>query len=112
MAGDVWSGQSETSARMSGRRMPSRDRRKDSIRKFAAGRKGRIRAAAGRGDAALMISLCRGRPSRIDRLSASAAKPPRQIAKGRRAMADIVYVVIGLLFFALMGVYAVACDRL
>jgi len=27
-------------------------------------------------------------------------------------MADIVYVVIGLLFFALMGVYAVACDRL
>ena len=27
-------------------------------------------------------------------------------------MADIVYVVIGLLFFALMGVYALACDRL
>jgi len=27
-------------------------------------------------------------------------------------MADIVYVVIGLLFFALMGGYAVACDRL
>jgi len=59
-----------------------------------------------------MISLCPDRPSRIDRLSASAAKPLRQIAKGRRVMADIVYVVIGLLFFALMGVYAVACDRL
>jgi len=27
-------------------------------------------------------------------------------------MADIVYVVIGLLFFALMAIYAVACDRL
>jgi len=27
-------------------------------------------------------------------------------------MADIVYVVVGLLFFALMGVYAFACDRL
>jgi len=27
-------------------------------------------------------------------------------------MADIVYVVIGLVFFAGMGVYAVACDRL
>jgi len=27
-------------------------------------------------------------------------------------MADIAYVVIGLLFFAVMGVYALACDRL
>jgi len=27
-------------------------------------------------------------------------------------MADIDYVVVGLLFFTLMGVYAVACDRL
>jgi len=27
-------------------------------------------------------------------------------------MADIVYVVIGLLFFSLMAIYAVACDRL
>jgi hypothetical protein len=59
-----------------------------------------------------MISLCAGQPSHIDRLSVRAAKPPRQIAKGRRVMADIVYVVIGLLFFALMGAYAVACDRL
>jgi hypothetical protein len=59
-----------------------------------------------------MISLCPRRPSRIDRLLASAAKRPRQIAKGRRVMADIVYVVIGLLFFSLMAIYAVACDRL
>jgi hypothetical protein len=59
-----------------------------------------------------MTSLCADRPSRIDRLSASAAEPPRQLAKGRRAMADIVYVVVGLLFFALMAAYAVACDRL
>ena len=59
-----------------------------------------------------MISLCPDRASRIDRLSASAAKAARLISKGRRAMADIVYVVIGLLFFALMAVYAVACDRL
>jgi hypothetical protein len=29
-----------------------------------------------------------------------------------RAMADVVYLVIGVLFFVLMGVYAVACDRL
>jgi len=27
-------------------------------------------------------------------------------------MADVVYLVIGVLFFVLMGVYAVACDRL
>jgi hypothetical protein len=59
-----------------------------------------------------MISLCHGRPSRIDRLSAPAAKPPRQVSRGRRVMADIVYVVIGLIFFAVMGLYAVACERL
>jgi hypothetical protein len=59
-----------------------------------------------------MKSLWLGRPSHIDRLSALAANTARQITKGRRVMADIVYVVIGLLFFALMGVYAVACDRL
>ena len=97
---------------MSGRTMPIRDRRKASIRKFVARRKERIKAEAGGRGAALMNSLCRGHPSRIDRLSASAAKPPRQIAKGRRAMADIIYVVVGLLFFALMAAYAVACDRL
>jgi hypothetical protein len=92
--------------------MSIRDRRKASIRKFAAVCKERIKSGAGRRDVALMISLCRNHPSRIERLSASAAKPPRQIAKGRRALADIVYVVVGLLFFALMGLYAVACDRL
>jgi len=27
-------------------------------------------------------------------------------------MADILYLVLGLLFFALMGMYAIACDRL
>jgi len=27
-------------------------------------------------------------------------------------MADIIYVVVGLLFFALMAGYAIACDRL
>jgi hypothetical protein len=41
-----------------------------------------------------------------------APQTPGQIAKGRRVMADIDYVVVGLLFFTLMGVYAVACDRL
>ena len=59
-----------------------------------------------------MISLCLDRASRIDRLSASAPKPPRRISKGRRIMAYIVYIVVGLLFFALMAIYAVACDRL
>lgn len=34
------------------------------------------------------------------------------IALEVRAMADFVYLVIGVLFFVLMGVYAVACDRL
>ena len=34
------------------------------------------------------------------------------IALEVRAMADVVYLVIGVLFFVLMGVYAVACDRL
>jgi hypothetical protein len=97
---------------MSGRLTSIPDRRKDSIRKFAAERKERISADGRPGEAVLMISLCACQPSRIDRLSASAAKTPRQTAKGRRVMADIVYVVIGLLFFALMGVYAVACDRL
>jgi hypothetical protein len=28
------------------------------------------------------------------------------------AMADVVYLVIGLLFFAVMAGYAVACERL
>jgi hypothetical protein len=30
----------------------------------------------------------------------------------RFAMADVVYVVLGLLFFGLMGLYATACNRL
>jgi hypothetical protein len=30
----------------------------------------------------------------------------------RLAMADVVYVVLGLLFFGLMGLYATACSRL
>jgi hypothetical protein len=30
----------------------------------------------------------------------------------RFAMADIVYLVLGLLFFGLMAAYANACDRL
>jgi len=34
------------------------------------------------------------------------------IALEARAMADVVYVVIGVLFFVLMGAYTVACDRL
>jgi hypothetical protein len=38
------------------------------------------------------------------------AKAP--IALEVRAMADVVYLVIGVLFFVLMGGYAVACDRL
>jgi len=27
-------------------------------------------------------------------------------------MADVVYLVVGILFFALMGLYAAVCDRL
>jgi hypothetical protein len=30
----------------------------------------------------------------------------------RRAMADLIYLAIGVLFFVLMGVYATACGRL
>jgi hypothetical protein len=29
-----------------------------------------------------------------------------------REMADVVYIGIGIVFFVLMGLYAVACDRL
>jgi hypothetical protein len=29
-----------------------------------------------------------------------------------RAMADVIYLVLGLAFFGLMALYAVACDRL
>jgi hypothetical protein len=32
--------------------------------------------------------------------------------EARFAMADLVYVILGLLFFALMGAYANACNRL
>jgi hypothetical protein len=32
--------------------------------------------------------------------------------KWEAAMADIVYLVVGILFFAVMGLYAHACDRL
>jgi hypothetical protein len=28
------------------------------------------------------------------------------------AMADLIYLVVGILFFALMGLYAHACERL
>jgi len=32
--------------------------------------------------------------------------------KRRRAMADLIYLATGILFFVLMGVYAAACGRL
>jgi len=48
--------------------------------------------------------------SHIDRLQVPGAKA--QPALEVRAMADVVYLGIGVLFFVLMGVYAVACDRL
>lgn len=38
--------------------------------------------------------------------------PRPQFVRSSYAMLDVVYVVIGLLFFALMAGYAVACDRL
>jgi hypothetical protein len=34
------------------------------------------------------------------------------ILEARFAMADLIYVILGLLFFALMGAYANACSRL
>jgi hypothetical protein len=47
-------------------------------------------------------------------LNAYRLRPQNRRVKSQSgaAMADIVYVVVGLLFFALMGLYAVACDRL
>jgi hypothetical protein len=35
-----------------------------------------------------------------------------QFLRSRYPMLDVVYVVIGLLFFAVMAGYAVACERL
>jgi hypothetical protein len=41
------------------------------------------------------------------------AYSPRFVAgKEGPTMADFVYVAVGLAFFALMGLYAYACDRL
>jgi hypothetical protein len=46
----------------------------------------------------------------MDRLCGSGAKPG--LIWRRRAMADLVYLALGLLFFGLMGAYAIACNRL
>jgi len=42
---------------------------------------------------------------------ATQAQTPSVKWEGRE-MADIIYIGIGILFFVLMGLYAVACDRL
>jgi hypothetical protein len=55
-------------------------------------------------------SLWASASSHIDCLQVPGAKA--QPALEVRAMADVVYLGIGVLFFVLMGVYAVACDRL
>ncbi len=39
------------------------------------------------------------------------AQNPAVKSEGR-AMADVIYIAVGILFFVLMGLYAVACDRL
>ena len=36
----------------------------------------------------------------------------RSLRGGCLAMLDLVYLVVGILFFVLMGAYVVACDRL
>ena len=46
----------------------------------------------------------------MDRLRIYGAKA--RFLSGGAAMADLVYLVIGLLFFGLMGAYAHACTRL
>jgi hypothetical protein len=105
-------GQGETSAGMSRRQTPNRDLRKISIRKSAAAGKGVVRVDPVRADRPLQFPYAwTGLPALIAyRLRAQERRVEFQ--RRRRAMADIVYVVVGLLFFALMGVYAVACDRL
>jgi hypothetical protein len=47
---------------------------------------------------------------RIERLRPSGAKPGVKVEVCE--MADVVYIGIGILFFVLMGLYAVACERL
>jgi hypothetical protein len=39
------------------------------------------------------------------------AQEPRLNSESR-AMADVIYLVLGLAFFGLMALYASACDRL
>lgn len=58
-----------------------------------------------------MISLCEGPHCRIDRLRRQEARTGREIWR-RCVMADVVYLVVGILLFVVMGIYAVACDRL
>jgi hypothetical protein len=47
----------------------------------------------------------------MDRLRVFGAEQRRSIHRGA-VMADLIYLFLGLLFFGLMTVYAVACDRL
>jgi hypothetical protein len=56
-------------------------------------------------------SLFEAPQSRIDRLRGPGATPHRENG-AVAAMFDVVYLGIGFLFFALMGLYAIACDRL
>ncbi len=58
----------------------------------------------------LMISLRLRAQSSMDFLHGCGARA--QFLRSRYAMLDVVYVVMGLLFFAVMAGYAVACDRL
>jgi hypothetical protein len=36
----------------------------------------------------------------------------KRTVKWEVAMADVIYLVVGILFFVVMGLYAHACDRL
>jgi len=53
--------------------------------------------------------LCGGAAKRMEMLCAARDNEPRTEAP---AMADLIYLASGFAFFALMGLYAYACDRL
>ena len=59
----------------------------------------------------LTFSLCGKAQPRMDSLRASDARTRGSIRR-RVAMADLIYLAIGVLFLVVMGVYAAACDRL
>ena len=99
----------------SGRRDVATDRERHGRRRARRSRSG-PRATGGRfpravaSFVALTTSFRRQAQSRMASLHGKGGS--RSLRGGCCAMLDLVYLVVGVSFFVLMGLYAVACDRL